>query len=171
MLLVALLAVGLVLPAAALAQDNSAIDEYTESVPGAGGDHPSHDQGGGGSGGGGDGGASLPQSNADALESEGAAATAAANLAEATAPDRPAGAGSVRDPGANESASSSGGESQDDAGQGAPSIGDVVGGVTGGSDSDGLGIWLLVILGATLVAAIALALARWRRGPGEPTQA
>lgn len=169
-LAVALLAIAVAQPAVAVAQDNSGIDQYTENVPAAGGENAGND-GAGGSGPTGTGtsgtGSSLPEATAEQLEAQGADGGAAAQLAESTAPE-----------GANEAAgSNSQGESpspgngsdlRSDSGD-LPSVGDVVDGVADGSGSEGLGLWLPILLGVTLLAAITLAIVRWRRGPGEPT--
>jgi hypothetical protein len=134
--------------------DNSGVGQYTENVPGAGGDKPSDDLGGGsGSGGSGSGSAGsdagLPPGTADALESQGPDGQAAANLAQATSPGR-------------------GEDGADRAGGDAPgaddgsAIGDVIGQL-GASDSGGMGIALPIVLGLSLVAAAVLVLARRRR--------
>ena len=97
--LVTTLAIGslLVLPATALAGNgghhsvppgNSGLDQYTENIPGAGGNHPT---GGGGShhpgGGGGGSGSSVTPGVTHTLDSQGPAGQGAASLAAATAPD------------------------------------------------------------------------------------
>jgi hypothetical protein len=140
-------------PGLAAAQDNSAIDEYTENVPGAGGDRPSRGVDGGS---GGESGSTLPPASSGALASEGADGAAAAALAQATAPAREPGGSTARD--------------REGAGGGLPSVGDIVAWVGGGSDSDGLGIVLPIILGSVLVAAVLFLLAR-RRGHREPGSA
>jgi hypothetical protein len=147
-------------PGLAAAQDNSAIDEYTENVPGAGGDRPTRDvDGGSGEGSG----STLPPASSGALATEGADGAAAADLAQATAP--------AREPGGSDGAGD-GSTTRDRAGAdgGLPSVGDVVAGVGGGSDSDGLGIVLPIILGSVLVGALLFLLAR-RRRQGEPGSA
>ena len=97
-LLTATAALLLVMPAPALAQTlppgNSGVDEYTEGVPGAGGETPSSKSGddgagaGGETGGSGPGGSSdvLPEDIVSELTSSGADGKAAAALAEQTAP-------------------------------------------------------------------------------------
>src|SRR5213595_12918 len=97
--LVTTLAIGslLVFPATALAGNgghhsvppgNSGLDQYTENIPGAGGNHPT---GGGGShhpgGGGGGSGSSVSPGVTRTLDSQGPAGQGAASLAAATAPD------------------------------------------------------------------------------------
>jgi hypothetical protein len=150
----ALLALAAV-PGPALAQDNSAIDEYTENVPGAGGDRPSRDVDGGTGGGSG---STLPPSSSEALASQGAAGAAAADLAQATAPAREAG---------GSGGGADGSTARERSGGGVPSVGDVLAEVGRGSDSDGLGIVLPIILGSVLVGALLFLLAR-RRRQGEP---
>jgi hypothetical protein len=159
---IALVALALAVPAGAQAQDNSALDEYLETIPGAGGDNPSSGQDGG-SGGGGD---PLPAETSASLESQGPAGAAAAAVAEATAPERRGGAGGSgeRERRGSEDGGSGGGG-------GLPAVDEVVDNVAGGSDSDGLGIVFPIVLGAALLAAIAFVLIRRRGGPGEPTQA
>ena len=165
LVLTALLAIAAVLPMVASAQDNSAIDEYIEGVPEGGGEQPSDEQGGGGGGAPGSGGGEatpLPPGTSQDLESEGASGAAAAALAEATAPSGP------RERGAAE-----GNFSRDDE-DGPPSVGDVVGGIAGGSaggsDSGGLGTALPIILGAALLAALAVLVARRLRNSGDTNQ-
>jgi hypothetical protein len=82
------LAAALAAPAAAGAGQGSALDQYMESVPGAGGDNPSHDLPG--QNGGGHGGASLPSSAQESLQQLGEAGQEAAALATATSPAGPA---------------------------------------------------------------------------------
>jgi hypothetical protein len=167
MLVTMLLAAVIALPATSAAQDNSAIDEYTESLPSPGEETPSHepDEGAGaGSGGsGGSGGeAQLPPSSSEALAGEGAAGEAAASLAQATAPE---GAGT---PAGGEDSKGSAGERSSDGGEAVTGVFDAVTG--GSSDSDGLGIWLPVLLGATLLAAIAIGIVRRRREAATASQ-
>src|SRR5215216_5554545 len=73
---------------------NSGIGQYQETVPGAGGNHPTSHGGGGGSGNGGGGGAqpAISPATAQALAAQGSAGQATANLANATAPQNGAGA-------------------------------------------------------------------------------
>ena len=177
--IVALLGIAVAIPGTAAAQDNSSIDQYTENVPGAGGDQPGTQGGAGtggddtGNGGQGDGPApALPADTAADLESQGGAAAATADLAQSTAPDREqrAQAGDRDRPGVQPGSASGGSRAPADDG-GGPSVGEVVTGVSDASESGGLGIWLPIILGATLLAAIAFGVSRWRRGPVEPTRA
>lgn len=143
----------LALPAAGYAQSDSGNDEYTENVPGGGGDKPSSDVNRDGGG--------LPPGSAQAFQALGADGQAAAALAQATAPRRAA-------RGRNGDTGSAGGgaESEPAAGNdaGGGGIGDVVRDIAGGSDDgDGMGVALPLILGASLLGAVAFLLAR-RRG-------
>jgi hypothetical protein len=158
---------------------NSAGDEYTENIPGAGGDH----QGGSGSGSGGAGGSgsgggsgsssSLPPGTVQALQQQGGAGAGAANFANSTGPKaakKAARAQASGKSGANGSNSTSGSESG--SGSGGGSLGDVVKQVTGGSDSsdsDGMGAALPIILAASVLGALAFLLARRRGGGGSGT--
>jgi hypothetical protein len=142
-------------PATGYAQDNSAQDEYTENVPAGGGDRPSDNAGGGGSG---EGGGSLPPGTVQDFQALGADGEAAAALAEATAPGG--------ENGRDRATGTRGGDGAPATGGGSP-IGDVVGDVAGGSgDEGGMGVALPLILGASLLGAIALLVAR-RRGGSE----
>ena len=148
-------------PATVRAQDslppgNSGVDQYTENVPGPGGDKPTNPGGGGGSGGGGGGNGELSTAEAQALTDQGPNGAAAAALAEETAPPKATDADSV--------ARRSGG----DDGNGF-SVDDVFSALTG-SDSAGMGVFLPILLGASLLAAIAVGAARLLRR-GEPDKA
>ena len=156
--------ISLVAVAGAAAQDNSALDEYTESVPTAGGEVPSSDQTGGGGGGADQGGdaSSLAPGVVDELNASGVDGEAAASLAQQTAPGNSSENG-VDSANGDAAGRSSPDGSQSDTGGG---IGGVVDQVVGTSDSGGMGIALPIILGAALVAAFLFLLAR-RRGPGE----
>jgi hypothetical protein len=147
---------------------NSAGDEYTENIPGAGGDH----QGGSGSGGGSGSSSSLPPGTVQALQQQGGAGAGAANFANSTGPKaakKAARAQASGKNGANGSNSTSGSESG--SGSGGGSLGDVVKQVASGSDSsdsDGMGAALPIILAASVLGALAFLLAR-RRGGGSGT--
>jgi hypothetical protein len=146
------LAAFLVAPPTGSAQDNSAQDEYTENVPAGGGDKPSDDAGSGGSGG------SLSPGTVQDFQALGADGQAAAALAEATAPGGENGW---------HRGAGSGGVSGDGQSAGGSAIDDVVSDIAGGSsDEGGMGIALPLILGASLLAAIAFIVAR-RRGGSE----
>lgn len=145
-----------------LPPDNSGVDQYTENVPGAGGDEPSSQIGSGGgagsNGGGGGGGSRLPPRVAHEFGHAGSDGAAAASLAEATAPDGADAAGVDSARGGNRSRASSGG-----------GVGGIVGTGVGAAStgSYGMGIALPIILAATLVAALGFLLSR-RRHPGQP---
>jgi hypothetical protein len=141
----------LVVPAAALAAQpgpppgNSGADQYTENIPTAGG---SQTTGGGGGAGGGGGGSAVSPGTVRELQGQGSAGKGAAAFAQATAPR-----GAHR------------GEAASEGGGGTP-IGDVLKQVTG-ADSDsggGMGLVLPIVLGASLLAAVGLLLARRRGG-------
>ena len=171
----ALLLIAAVLPAAALAQGNSAIDQYTEQVPGAGGDKPSAGgrEDSGDSGGGAEGsGQPLPDDISQALQARGSDGGAAAALAQATAPQEAEGLGPGSEGSNGQGETGATATRPESSSGGRPSAGDVVGGVTGGdADRGGMGVWLSVILATTFLAAIVLGIARLRRGPSEPTHA
>jgi hypothetical protein len=153
-----LLLVALIFPVAASAQDGSAIDEYVEGVPTAGGNsHP-------GAGGGGDR-APLPSGVADELEAAGADGQAAANLAETPAPpaEQHRGNAGEGDNAGDQSGANSGTRTSVDRGSG---IGGIVDAVVVGSGDSGMGILFPAILVSALVAAVAFILARRGRHSG-----
>jgi hypothetical protein len=185
--LVTTLAIGslLVLPATALAGNgghhsvppgNSGLDQYTENIPGAGGNHPT---GGGGShhpgGGGGGSGSSVTPGVAHTLDSQGPAGQGAASLAAATAPDvggnAPAGHGGKSGGSANAKGGSgttaSGAASGGNAAPGGSGSGvdAIAAELTGSGVDNGMGIFLPIILGAALIGALGLVALRLRRGP------
>src|SRR5438270_1223913 len=142
---------------------NSGASQYAESVPTASGNQPTSSlpggggsQGGGGGqgGSGGPGGSAVSSATVHALSAQGAAGTAAATLALATAPSRassPAGARHRGGPGSGVTAT--GGQQQvTGASVGAPSAaGSLVKALTG-SSSGGLGLLLPVLLAASFLA-------------------
>jgi hypothetical protein len=162
---------------------NSGIDQYTESIPGAGGNHPTS----GGHGGGGGNPSAVSPSVIRTLNSQGPAGRGAARLATATAPNlRGTGADSTGGAGRNASAGNGGGSGAasggnvgsergtsggNDAsgsagsGSGARAIGAEL---TGSGADTGMGIWLPIILGSTLAAALAFTVLRWRRESRRP---
>lgn len=159
------------LPGVALGQGaGSGADEYSEDIPGGGGNQPSNENNGGsgGSGGGstGSGGTPLPSGTQGELEAQGGDGAAAANLAQSTGPKGERGANGANDAngggaGAGGTATSPDGEvavspGSDSSGSG---VGEVVGELAGGSE-DGMGILLPIILGSVLVAAVAFVLIR-----------
>jgi hypothetical protein len=171
-----LVAVALVLAAPAAAEyyvppGNSAANQYTESVPSAGGERGGHGKGGVTPA------QALGAKNAHRLESTGPAGKAAANLAAATSPTatigghNPAGQSGGQGPGGQGGGPGSGGQGSQggetagggEAGHGSrPSgssgLSEVLGQATGSSGSGNLGLWLPIILLAALVGAIAY---RW----------
>jgi hypothetical protein len=162
-LLVALL---LALPSAAQAAQgtppgNSAVDQYLENVPGAGGNHPSGNQPGGGGGGG------LSPGARHALAAQGPAGVAAANLAGATAPRHSGTAGKAAkgsDRGAKQPGKH-GGDQGSAADTGGSPFKNAVDRVVGGGDSGGgMGIALPIILGSSLLGALLLLFLRRRGG-------
>lgn len=145
---------------------NSGIGQYVEIIPTASGSRPTrtiHRQGGArgsaaagvGQGGGPGGNSGVSGATAHALSADGPAGTAAANLAQATAPPRVTAQHRhvlvrVFPPSAPVS--------------GAPSpVRSVLGALAGSSSSGGLGLLLPVLLILALLGAGALALARHRR--------
>jgi hypothetical protein len=185
--LVTTLAIGslLVLPATALAGNgghhsvppgNSGLDQYTENIPGAGGNHPT---GGGGShhpgGGGGGSGSSVSPGVTHTLDSQGPAGQGAANLAATTAPDvggnAPAGHGGKSGGSANAKGGSGttagGAASRGNAASGGSGSGvdAIAAELTGSGVDNGMGILLPIILGAALIGALGLVALRLRRGP------
>ncbi len=144
-----------------LPPDNSAVGQYVESVPEAGGDHPS-DSVKNGKGGGG----ALAPDAARALRALGADGVAAADLAASTAPvssatDRGSGHGAGGSGRAGEGAGSKAGD---------PSgIGRVVASAVGSSNPGGMGVAFPLILGASLLSIALVVLLRVRqRGQGPP---
>lgn len=162
----------LAVPAFAQAQGNSGIDQYTEQPPSAGG-NGNGGNGGGGSGGSGGGGSSsnaggsgagsaLPASSQQDLEQLGADGAAAAGLANETAPDGAKSSKSNENGGDGEN--SSGGANGVALEADTESEPAALAGAIGGEDSDGLGIVLPIVLGISLLAAIAVMLIRRRTG-------
>lgn len=155
----------LLLPANAVAANvppgNSGANQYTETLPGAGGNKPTNNIGGGGNQGGG---ASQPAQALSAgaqrsLDQQGAAGRATADLANRTAPPGAA-TGSQGKPGQTPSGSSGG----------SSGVLDVLKQAKGSADSGGMGIVLpLTLAGSALAALLFL---RWRRrGPGDANSA
>lgn len=154
---IAVLAAALVAPGVAVAQElppgSSGVDQYTENIPGPGGDKPSNglDKPDGGNSDGGN----LPPGVAEELAAQGADGTRAAILADVTAPER-----SKR----GEKARGDGGA----AGDGADGGGTIAGIVSALVGSDGgMGVFLPILLVVTLLVALAVAATRLRRR-GQP---
>jgi hypothetical protein len=153
-------------PGVATAQGpgNGGADEYSETIPGAGGNHPTSPGGGGGGGEPGEptgGGGPLTPAQIAALEAAGEDGAAAAALAQSTGRDTKQTAGKGSGATADEDGASSGASSGDSAGSG---ITELVGDVAAGSD-DGMGPVLPIILAAALIGAIAFLIVR--RGGGQ----
>jgi hypothetical protein len=158
---------------------NSGIDQYTESIPGAGGNHPTSGGGGGGNHSGGGGNApTVSSSVTQALNSQGAAGQGAANLATGTAPKvrgEATGSGNAGAGGSGGSKGAGHGSANGaDEGTGASSAGSgghgsgadaVAAELTGSGTGNGMGIFLPIILASTLVGALVLVALRLRRGP------
>jgi hypothetical protein len=159
----------LLLPAAmAGAQGNAGIDQYTETPPSADGESDGAAFGASGNGGGsgsgaegaGGGGEPLPADARDALESLGSDGVAAADIAEATAPA----AGDSGKPGGDRGEFSTSGTTEEGSRDGS---GDGIGGVVdalAGSDSEGLGFTLPLILLLSLLGVLGLVVSRNRAG-------
>ena len=167
--------VALTLPAAAPAQDNSSVDQYTESPPSATGNDGSgpgdgstggrndsgHNDAGGAGGSGSAGGGSLPPATQEALEALGPDGSAAAGLAG----DGPRAARSedgAKRPRGNDQGPARAGAGVERATPDDGEFDTVLSSLTGSGD-DGLGIWLPILLGLSLLSAIALMVARRRR--------
>jgi hypothetical protein len=168
--LAAMLALAAILPAASPAAlvppGNSAVNQYTETYPAAGGQAESDGDGGGGSR---SPAAALGSRNARRLQAQGADGRAAASLAAATAPARVgasgegAAGGGAAAPGGS---AATGGPGSAKAGEpsGSSGLAEVLGQATGSSDSGGIGLLLPIVILATLVWSLAY-LARRRRRP------
>jgi hypothetical protein len=179
------LAAALVLPSSALAEyyvppGNSAANQYTESLPSAGGE----------STGKGSGGTSAPKPakslgarNAHRLEAQGPAGKAAAEVAAETAPPasletagsaaHAQGHGGTQHQGSGKPSqgqpAGAGGESTGEAihvnqPSGSSAVGEVVAQATGSASDGNLGLWLPIVILATVAGSIAYRL-RPRHGP------
>ena len=145
-------------------EGNSALEQYQEDLPGAGGDRPRHQEQGG------PGGSPLTSKQAEALEARGPVGAAVAELAALTAPGSDGGDGT----GSGGASGGQGGgpevtgvQAASEEGSGLGSVLDAVFGGLGG----GMGIALPLILAASLGAAIALLVARRRSRGAEPPAA
>ena len=148
-----------VISAPAVAQENAGEDEYTEGVPGGDGESPAGNNPANGSDAGS--GTSLPPGVVSQLQSAGDDGAAAAALAEEFGGN----AGAKND--ARGTADSANGGAGSGTGSDASPTG--TGGLAGvvdeilSPDSDsGLGIWLPIILGVALLAALVAGIARIR---------
>jgi len=154
----------------AQAQGNAGVDEYTEDVPGGGGNQPSGENGGssgenGGSGATSDGGP-LTSAQVAALEAQGKDGESAAALAQSTGPDLKGGKPGKGETNGQAGAGTEAGASPTEPDSGGSGIGDAVGDLVNGPDS-GMGVLLPIILGLTLIAAVAFFLIRRKgRSPG-----
>lgn len=179
-------AAGLLLPASALAEyyvppGNSAANQYTESLPSAGGESA----GKGGGGGTKAPARSLGARNVHKLEAQGPAGEATAEVAAETAP--PASLVIADDGSAKGSGNTGGKQHQQGSGTssqggqnggaattltnvhvdqptGSSGIGEVLAQATGSSDDGNLGLWLPLVIVLTVVASIAYRL-RPHQGP------
>jgi len=145
-----------------------ATDEYTEGVPGGGGETPSGDAGSHGdnsSGGSSETGSSVPAATQSQLQSSGADGAAALSLIEETGPaDSPS--GNAKDAGSDGQGSKNGAEDASSPNRGSGVAG-VVKALTGDDSGGGLGVLLPIALIVIALGAAALALAR--RGGSEAT--
>jgi hypothetical protein len=178
------LAAGLILPASALAEyyvppGNSAANQYTESLPSAGGE-----KGGRSGGGTSSPSKSLGSKNAQRLEAQGPAGEAAAEVAALTAPPATLvaadGGGQAKGQGGTGSRSQGGkqGPAQKQSSgpaqpiekshvnqpSGSSGIGEVVAQASGASDGGNLGLWLPLVIVATIAGTIGYRL-RQRQSP------
>jgi hypothetical protein len=162
-------------PAASLAEyyvppGNSAANQYTESLPGAGGDSGGKHKGVTPA-------STLGAGNAKKLEKQGSAGKAAAEVAAQTAPPQliagggtsgsgttaPSGGGSAGSGGGNGGSNGGGGDlgeaTRVSQPQGSSGVGQVLGQATGASDGN-LGLWLPLAIVLTLIGSVAY----WVRG-------
>lgn len=130
----------------------SGANQYTETLPGAGGDEPTHNvkQKGQGPG------AKTPsealgEENASQLEALGPDGRAAAQLAAAGAPPRAVG-GKAEEGTTNP--------------RGSSAVGQILGQLTGTADSEGMGLLLPLLIAAAILAAAGYALGRRRTAAG-----
>jgi hypothetical protein len=137
----------LLAPATAGADRGSALDQYTEAVPGAAGDPPSHDLGG--QNGNGQAGQPLPPAAEQSLRQLGQAGQETAALAKETSPGGP------------EAGGSSNGNAEADGENGALAVAVRL----FDPAPDGLGFVLPLIVVGTLIAGVGFALRRHTRKP------
>ena len=128
---------------------HGAIEEYTETLPGPGGDNPTGESTDTGTGG------SLSPEQVAALEAEGSEGANAAKAAQSTGPDRKGGGSDRAGAPAPES-------------DGGAGVVEVIGDLAGGDDS-GMGVALPIVLGVALLGALAFVIAR--RGGGHTGRA
>lgn len=168
----------LAVPAAATAAQgnippgNSGGNQYTEGIPGPGGNQRTH---GGGGGQNGQGSSPLSPSARQALAGRGALGERVAALAAATGTGHRVGGGQTAGAaGKGAAGKGAGGKGQSKGGNGAASGGNGDSGLlsavkhaVGDEDSGGMGIVLPLIIGLSLLGALAIVLARRRGGGGE----
>lgn len=131
---------------------NSGANQYTETLPGPGGNEPTSGIGDKANGGGGRTPAKvLGHANAAQLEALGPEGRAAAQLAAESAPE--SAIGQPRGTGSNPQASNPSGSS---------GVNQILGQLTGSSDSGGMGVLLPLLIAMTVVGAAAYALGRRR---------
>ena len=153
MLLLFLALPGATAAASAVPPGNSAADQYTEGIPGPSGNLPTGTPGGKTNPA-----QALGARNAQRLKHFGSAGRAAAEIAAATAPARQYGAGS----GTAGSAASGKGDSAASGSAGSSGFAEVLKRAVG-VDQSGSSIFLPLVLGASLLVAIAILLGRRRR--------
>ena len=144
--MIAFFVVAIMLLAPTVASAQGGTDEYVEQLPGAGGNEPSEQSAGDP-----ETDDSLTPAQEDVVEEQGADGSAALDLAQATGPD---GGGDSAQGG-----SGGGDQAGSKAGTGLPGV---VGNVAGESDDSGTGILLPLVIGGTLVAALAFVVIRRR---------
>jgi hypothetical protein len=130
---------------------NSGVNQYSETLPGAGGDQPSSDSGGGGAEG--NQGSSLSPKAQRALQEHGPTGAAVAGLASQTAPQV-----------ANSGAQNRSHDSRESGGGGS-ALGAGVDQLSG-SETSGMGVALPIIILLSLIGAIAVFVLRRRNEQG-----
>jgi hypothetical protein len=138
---------------------NSEADQYSETIPGACGNHPPNAGNPAGSPNG-----TVPTQTLNRLESLGAGGRNAAALAQANAPAGARGQGGAGGSRGGANANQAGAGEAGDGGGALSGVGRALGGSPG--DDEGMGFVLPLVLAGTLVAGIAYWLMRRRRaGP------
>jgi hypothetical protein len=163
--LAAMLALAAILPAASPAAlvppGNSAVNQYTETYPAAGG----QSDGGNGPGGNRSPAAALGHRNARRLQAQGADGRAAAELAAATAPARAGatGKGSPASAAPGQSGSATGAGAKAGEPSGSSGLAEVLRQATGSSSTGEMGLLLPLIIVATLAGSLIYLAGRRRR--------
>ena len=162
------LIVSVIGPAAAGAQDNSAIDQYTEEVPSAGGGGQGDGSGDGSSGGGS--GAPSDVDDQSPVGSGGGVVTASGDGGSSQAGSDGAANGAGASDGSNPSSDYSGAGTQTESDAGLSDLGSSVTSTPANSsaepESGGTNTLLLILGAAGLLAAALYALMRWLRQTG-----